>query len=148
MDDIVDSLQRTVQGFCRRIVDKVPVDVEMLILFFYAKPMKMKVKELRSESFKTILICPVHGNWNYVKKRIFGDDDPYEDHIEHVDNKGNTKKVGGEEWDAFEWDEEEDHFRKALNLDLLSKDLIEGLQRDLADLRHRLQQADLQYDSV
>ena len=75
---IAVSFQRTSQAFCwtlSRIAAKASSSlriftdaVQDLILFFYAKPMKMNIEYGKER--KHIMICPLEGTWDYLQNAL------------------------------------------------------------------------------
>ena len=117
--DISLNLQQKVTNFCSNIMPAVhplfrkdvPMEVEDLILFFYAKPMKMNMSTDAKGSVTTLLICPVKGSWGYVEKKVLNGNDIKHYFLHQVNSEGVLTRIKEEQWDAFRWNEEDDLFQ-------------------------------------
>ena len=108
----------------------IPIQIEDLILFYYAKPLKMNVLKLGKADFEIVLIDGVDGNWNYITDRIlrtsstrnrywFNSLGPrtwcwnpaFYNYLQCTGAMGNTKNVFARDWPSFTWNEEEDRFK-------------------------------------
>jgi len=117
--DISALFVQTVQGFCRSIIvgvndlfpNYVPMTVQDLILFLYAKPMRMSLKRYGKDSFEIAWICPILGDWDYVKEHILDNDDKMQLHmILNNADSDDTKRILDDDWDSFYWNEMNDLF--------------------------------------
>ena len=118
--DIAIEFRQKVEDFCRNImVDvhslfprDVPLDVQDLVLFMYAKPINMNIE---FEERKTnILVCPIRGDWEHLqdllRQRL---DAPPNTLSQKTFFKVHTKslsRVYKRKWANFRWDESTDIF--------------------------------------
>ena len=87
------------------------MDVEDLILYFYARPMQMRVKKLDNYyTIETILICP-HSDWTFVKEHLLQNDDQRFGLYRVIQNQWNDWRVRRWEWASLRWNEEDDIFK-------------------------------------
>ena len=108
----------------------IPIQIEDLMLFYYAKPLKMNVMKLGNADYEVVLIDGVDGNWNYITSRVmctpssrrgywFASSGPrtwcskpaFYNYLQCIDAMGNTTNVFARDWPSFTWNEEDDRFK-------------------------------------
>ena len=115
--DIASTHHKVVRAICRENVLYTQLSQDMLdlILFFYAKPMILRLRF--DDETKPIVICPVESSrgrqsgWYHVRRKV-KEAFPHHRHIsfgvfQSVPEHGSAQTVSDENWQKFRWNENE-----------------------------------------
>ena len=131
VNDIEMQYRRVVAAFCgANMVHVNPLfsiemsmDIQTLILFFYAKPLKMNIKKKDINNVATVFISPfLAEDWSYVRDQVLhcladpqlSHYEEIQDHhfvMEHVSPAGSKQEVHFWNWHKFNWYGKEGHFQ-------------------------------------
>ena len=105
IDDIGDKFIKTTEGYIRINYGKIHQDVSNLILFFYAKPIVMKL--FYESKHGSIKYCPIKDSWSTMIRKV--------DKAMDIKRSGYIKKftilkydgkrIYESDWYKFRWDE-------------------------------------------
>ena len=133
-EDIISTHHDVVRAICRKnvLLTRLSVDMLVLILFFYAKPMILRLRF--DNETKPIAICPVESGrspdsgWYYVRKKL---QEAFSSHgfffsygaIESVREDDFPQSVSEENWQELRWNEN-DTFEWKIDEDMIKRYFI------------------------